>query len=118
MAKSNNYPATISKAAREKIIQHLMHAYTHDHLEEDDFEKRLVVANKTQKRSELDALITDLPEPKVEQKAPTVAQPGTVAKTDTIFNFFSGTTRKGRWRPAQNLKSINKAPLFNSLPIL
>jgi predicted membrane protein len=107
MALNDEYPATISKAAREKIIQRLMQAYTHDHLEEDDFEKRLVVANKTQKRSELAALVADLPEQKEEQKAPTVARPGTVAKTDTIFSFFSGITRKGKWKPAQNIKSIN-----------
>lgn len=107
MAINDEYPATISKAAREKIIQRLMHAYTHDHLEEDDFEKRLVVANKTQKRSELQALVADLPEPKEEQKAPTVARPETVAKADTIFSFFSGITRKGKWRPAQNIKLIN-----------
>jgi hypothetical protein len=103
----------ISKIARQKVIDRLKHSYAKDYLEQADFEKRVSIALSTQKRSELNALVEDVPEipesergeqnPAPSRTGPFVAR-GDVEDSDTFVCIFSGVKRKGAWHPPKRLK--------------
>ena len=105
----------ISKIARQKVIELLKHSYAKDYLDQDDFEKRVSIALATQKRSELYALVEDVPQMQEhetqpaslskEQTSVSIARGG-VADSDTFVCIFSGVTKKGAWHPPRNLKVI------------
>ncbi|MBN1525207.1 MAG: DUF1707 and DUF2154 domain-containing protein [Spirochaetales bacterium] len=106
----------ISKIARQKVIDHLKHAYAKDYLEDDDFEKRLDIATNTRNRADLIELVEDIPVEDINQAPPAgQTQPdsalfsinrGNVPESDNFISVFSGVTRKGEWRPAKNIKSV------------
>jgi hypothetical protein len=99
----------ISKYAREKIIEHLKYSFTHDYLEQADFEKRLNIAVNTQNRGDLKTLVEDLPEAKEEPESTQEIGPavsinkGTVKEKSVIVAIFSGTEKKGLWKPPKRL---------------
>ncbi|RPJ06183.1 MAG: DUF1707 domain-containing protein, partial [Spirochaetaceae bacterium] len=109
----------ISKIARQKVIDRLKHAYASDYLEEVDFEKRLVIATNTSKRSELVDIVDDLPDEIDEPQKTSVGTQATSKYPDQTWSInrgliddseimvgtFSGVVRKGDWRPPRKIKT-------------
>jgi hypothetical protein len=102
----------ISKFAREKVIEHLKYSFTHDHLEEVDFEKRCNIAINTRDRNDLKALVEDLPEYKEEQATQTNVpadiniNTGKVKDHGTLVSILSGAERKGMWKVPKKLNLV------------
>jgi len=110
----------ISKIARQKVIDRLKHAYASDYLEDDDFEKRLVIATNTKKRSELIDIVDDLPDETPPSGQAPAGSPqqgrdpdqtwslarGIAYDSDVMVGVFSGVTRRGVWRPARRIKTV------------
>jgi hypothetical protein len=106
----------ISKIARQKVIDRLKHSYAQDYLDQGDFEKRVSIALATQKRSELYALVDDVPEIEEKQVQAAGSGPersgvsiakGNVADSDKLICIFSGVTKKGAWHPPKYLRVIS-----------
>ena len=99
----------ISKYSREKVIDHLKYSFSHDHLEEVDFEKRLIIAVNTHDKNDLKALVEDLPAIKEEKKDKQGVSPelsintGTIKEKSMIVSILGGAERKGVWKPAKIL---------------
>ena len=113
MPENKELDIGISKYSREKIIEHLKYGFTHDYLEEVDFEKRLKVALNTQSRNDLMVLVEDLPEFKEEEKkegektTPLVEiNKGHIKEKDSIISILGGIERKGMWKPAKKMDVI------------
>lgn len=106
------YNRTPIKKVREQVIERLKMGYAHDYLDEVDFENKLTIANSSKSKSELLDLIHDLPA--IRQNNSTgetisgvPVNSGHVKPQDTFICFFSGVTRKGRWKPARNTKILS-----------
>jgi hypothetical protein len=103
-----------AKVLRNKIIEQLKHSYTVDHLDIDDYEKRLEVANHTKSTTELMSLVKDLPEAPDAGQKDAVAPAGTysvntgkVASALPLIAIFSGVDKKGIWTPAKNNPAVS-----------
>ncbi|MBN2532741.1 MAG: hypothetical protein JXB88_07620 [Spirochaetales bacterium] len=109
MPENKELDIGISKYAREKVIEHLKYSFTHDFLEEADFEKRCNIAVNTQNRHDLKTLVEDLPEYKEEQddlQSTTPSVPintGKIQEESNIVCLLSGTERKGMWKPPKKI---------------
>lgn len=103
-----------AKYLREKTIEHLKIHYTLDHLEFDDFENRLEVANTTDSKRTMMALMDDLPELKEDDIQKSKGQltgfninQGVVDAERAVTNIFSGSKIKGVWNPPKSIKTVN-----------
>lgn len=111
---SDNDHIGISKIARQKVIDRLKHSYAKDYLEQDDFEKRVTIAMNTQKRSELYALVDDIPDETSHEIAETKSIQSETGlrisrnaqESDSLIGIFSGVTKKGDWRPAKKINVV------------
>lgn len=109
MPENKELDIGISKFTRDKIIEHLKYSFTHDYLEQVDFEKRCNIAINTQNRKDLEALVEDLPEYKEEQKdqqktsSALSINTGAVKEKSKITSVLGSTTQKGLWKPPKNL---------------
>jgi hypothetical protein len=114
MESIQKYEEAPSKLLRNKIIEQLKHNYTLDHIDVDDYERRLEVANHTKSTAELMALVKGLPEtPGEEQNKPVSASgsyalnKGNVSSAMPLVAIFSGIDRKGIWSPAKTIPAIS-----------
>ncbi len=102
----------ISKYARDKIIDHLKLSYTHDLLEEEDFEKRIQIAINTKDKNKLNVLVEDLPDEITVVKSNNQVNTnlsinkGEVQPTETIIGVLADKSRKGSWKPSRYIKTI------------
>ncbi|MBN2440805.1 MAG: hypothetical protein JXJ04_05650 [Spirochaetales bacterium] len=102
----------ISKYAREKVIEHLKYSFSHDYLEEIDFEKRLKIALNTNNKQDLNAIVEDLPEVIEENKneqdhSPSVhINKGVIQQNRKIMSILGSVKRKGVWKPPKNLQMV------------
>ncbi|MBN1700005.1 MAG: hypothetical protein JW881_21020 [Spirochaetales bacterium] len=103
----------ISKYAREKVIERLKYGFTHDHLEQQDFEKRLNIAINTQSKADLIELVDDLPEINEEPGPgdagtafPVSINRGQVRDKSVMVSIFGGTERKGVWKPSRTTNMV------------
>ena len=109
MPENKELEIGVSKYARDKTIEHLKYCFTHDFLDEGDFEKRVKIALDTQSRNELQVLIDDLPEFKEEKKEDQTQVPaveinkGNIKERSMIVSVLGGTERKGMWKPAKKM---------------
>jgi hypothetical protein len=87
-------------AARDRAIEKLQDHYAKNHLEVEDFEKLVELAERAKNNDELTRLFDGLPtldEPVSDALATT--SPGVPGKmTATIGAVLGSTTRRGRWR--------------------
>jgi hypothetical protein len=98
-------PATVTKDRREQTIQALVAGFAQDRLTLDELERRLDVAHRTADRSELDALLADLPAvPDSAASAPArneLALPADVRENQFLIAIMGGVEKTGRWTPAR-----------------
>ncbi len=111
----------ISPEQRQRIVDRLCAHFAADHLETDEFERRLDVAYAAHSRNELVALEQDLPELRVGAEAEAgeasseviTAEPvlGAVVDTsrpaperDFMLSIMGGSDRAGTWTPARRIK--------------
>lgn len=110
---SSSRPATALLAlrdVRERSISQLSDAFAHDQLEMDEFERRLAIAHRSESTAELQALTADLT-PTTDSTAlaprPALAHADIkIRDTQRLLLVMGGTSRKGRWTPARNLRII------------
>jgi len=106
----------LSPQARQVTIDRLCAHFAADHLETEEFERRLDRAYAAQTGAELITLEQDLPElsPDVETSRP-VPAPLPAASVDTtratrdresMFAILAGTKRKGIWTPPRRLNTF------------
>jgi len=98
----------ISKYTRDKVIDHLKYSFTHDLLDEVDFEKRLSIAINTKNKKDLDTIINDLPKMTEDQKNKAVTtelniNTGNITEKGKIVSILGSAERKGIWKPAKKL---------------
>jgi hypothetical protein len=93
---------------RDRAIAVLSDHFAQDHLDVDEFERRVTAAHNAQTGEELVALTKDLPAsnlpatiPKVEQALVPQAQ---VRPSQTLLAIMSGTERKGHWLSPRKLR--------------
>lgn len=102
---------------RHETIEVLKHHFACDHIELDEFERRIAMAGAASRKHELRILIEDLPALHEEKPGGPKAQAAdriSDREIDTISLLFSETTRKGRWYAAK--RTVCK-PLFASVTI-
>jgi len=101
----------ISSEERQGTVDRLCAHFAADHLEADDFERRLDLAYAARSRSELVALERDLPAIAADAPAP-VAAPLPHPRIDTtrpprsrdfVVAVMGGAERKGNWTPPRHL---------------
>jgi predicted membrane protein len=103
------------KKAADSTIAYLKQHYAEGNLDVEDFEERVEQACSASEKKQLVALIKDLPSPtrpyQTEIQTPsgnTVdLNRGMVRDQQNFVNVFSGTEKKGVWRPARSLNLVN-----------
>ncbi len=100
------------KILRDRVIEQLKYNYAHDHLEDDEFEKRLDIATNTKSKKELLLTIEDLPDFKIDEVKPSKKtgvsiNKSEVSESEFLVHVFSGTTRKGIWNPPKKLNVVS-----------
>jgi hypothetical protein len=101
----------ISPHERQTAVDTLCAHFAADHIETDEFERRLDLAYAAQAKNELLALFKDLPELQQESgsAAPVVAPSVEVdttrqaAEREFMLAVMGGTERKGRWTPPRHM---------------
>src|SRR5512142_1248917 len=96
------------RAQRERTIQTLCDEFAADHIEVDEFERRLDVAHRALTVAELDALTADLPArapgeaPVPAPARPAAPSPANVTRSanQLFVGMMGGAVRRGRWTPA------------------
>ena len=112
----------ISPDQRQRAVDRLCAHFAEDHLDTDEFERRLDLAYAAQTRHELVALEQDLPDLRPETAvepahaavggrdvAPAVAPAAVDAsrpapERDFILSVMGGAERKGTWTPAKHIR--------------
>lgn len=104
------------EAARQRAVDALMDHFANDHLDMPEFERRLDVANRSTRESELTELLADLPATDLPVRASTVvpAQGGApvvvpadrVPERAYVVSLMGGNSRSGRWIPARNTFAV------------
>jgi hypothetical protein len=93
---------------RDRAIAVLSDHFAQDHLDVDEFERRVTAAHNAQTGEELVALTKDLPAsnlPATVPKAQPALVPATqVRKAETVLAILSGTERKGQWLSPRKLR--------------
>jgi hypothetical protein len=106
------------KQIREQVIERLTDGYAHNLLEEEEFEQMIAEATNAGSKQELITLSENLPTIPGQRSAdigmPVTINRGPVKQEDILACVFSGTTRKGVWRPA---RKINSFTLFGGTEI-
>lgn len=103
------------KYHREQVVEKLKAHFAADHLEVDEFEFLLKVANETKSKKELLSLTADLPDiaspelpPLPQDVAPQVPlNTGPLRPQEHIVAIFSEQTKKGTWSPAKHAQVIS-----------
>lgn len=119
MSHLQEYNKIPFKEIKTEVIDQLKLNFAHDHLNADEFEKRLVAAEAAEEKGQLALLVQDLPyikpdpEPKAQAPAPrsfvgteVAINQGTIKENQTFVSIFSGVERKGLWRPAKKIRSL------------
>jgi hypothetical protein len=91
---------------RERAIARLSDAFAQDHLELEEFERRLGIAHRTDSIAELAILTQDLVAQDTEP-APAATKalvPGRQKEQQTLAAIIGGTSRKGHWTPPRRLR--------------
>jgi hypothetical protein len=108
MAEQRQGTERLLPEQRAQIIERLCEHFAQDHLTLEELERRLDVAERTQDRNELAALLADLqphlpmrtaPEP-VPAPATEPPLPAERPANGAIVAIMSGAERLGHWRPA------------------
>ncbi|MFP4384444.1 MAG: LiaF domain-containing protein [Spirochaetia bacterium] len=99
---------------RERTIDKLTVLYSNNTIDVDDFERRLGLVNHADTSADILKAVSDLPV--TVNTAPTEPQNrslsyrinrGQVSPSATIVNIFSGSSRKGMWKPAKTINIVN-----------
>jgi hypothetical protein len=111
MSDSPYLPPVRLEAHRERIVARLAEHFAHDHLDTDEFERRLDLAYRATTLAELDGLQADLPALGSEQatapaRAGGAALARDVAERQLVVAIMSGAERKGVWTPARNVEVV------------
>ena len=104
-----------SKFMRNHVIEILKANYANDNLEIDAFEERMEIAEHSNNKLELSALVRDLPEIKnspdnnisMDEDKNLKMNHGQVDNSDIVISIFGGSDRKGVWKPPKNVVNIN-----------
>lgn len=97
----------VSTDQRERIINRLSECYAHDHIDEQEFERRLGEAHRVTTHSQLLALVSDLPvvaDAAQPQTVQTNSEP--VSASDTFVAILGGSERRGAWKPARRSQAV------------
>jgi len=111
----------VSPQERQGTVDRLCRHYTLDHLETDEFERRLDLAYAARSSGELVALVRDLPELRPEgapAQGGAAAAPSPVTRTridptlpiaerDFMLAIMGGTERTGSWTPPRRLAVLS-----------
>ena len=93
---------------RSQVILSLQHAYAHNLLTENEFEKRLGEATNLDDKQALSLLVTDVPIVNENyENSQSQLNRESVRETYTVFTVMSGTEKKGIWSPPRKMKVLN-----------
>jgi len=108
---------TVSPQERQATVDRLCDHYTLDHLETDEFERRLDLAYAARTSTELVALVRDLPalQPhtapgsSLPAAAPAarIDQTRPVAEREFMMALMGGNERTGRWTPPRHISVLS-----------
>lgn len=98
---------------REQVIDQLKTNYAHNNIAIEEFERRLDLAATCSDRFELLKIVDDLPaiqgssqDSNVKQDGQFSLNLGHVRNEENLVAIFSGSERKGPWRPARHSKVL------------
>ena len=98
----SSLPVQVTADQRERVAAELCEHFAAGHLELDELEHRLAVADYASHETELAGLVGDLAP--LERAAPLPAiEP---AKRGWALALMGGSSRKGRWLPPRNLNAV------------
>lgn len=91
---------------RDHVIERLQHAFAHEQLDVDEFERRVTIAHQANVQADIDTLVSDLPAP-TGLVAPTTTR-ALVPSRDVkakgrVFTAMGGVERKGTWQVPRRL---------------
>jgi len=121
MAPENRLVRRKTQEQRERVISALQSHFALDHLDVEEFERRLTVAHSADTDAEIEALVSDLPALAASTTAlattgaasasVALALPQEVPALATMRGIMSATTRRGQWVVPQTLiiKSVMSA---------
>jgi hypothetical protein len=111
------HPSTL-RQQRERVIEALTVHFADDHIDADDFERRVDLAYRAHSLEELDAVRTGLPALRTDRTGGTegtalaeapvraLASPGDVRDRQLVVAILGGTERKGAWTPARQVNVL------------
>lgn len=91
----------IGRAEREQADQHLRWALAEDVLTIGEFDDRLGLVLRARTRSDLDAILADLPRPTALPQPQAPLRP-----TGQVIAVMGGEERRGRWRPGRPVRLV------------
>ncbi|MFP4365235.1 MAG: DUF1707 domain-containing protein [Spirochaetia bacterium] len=102
----------VTEAERNTVIQQLQDSFAQNIIDMDEFDKRIAMTENAVTKGELQEIVRDLPEPEQDRvntvkSSETSRTPKVREAGGFILNVFSGTDRKGVWRPAEETSVIS-----------
>jgi len=111
MSILNSFQNIEPERLRKEVEKHLQWCYAHNHLSIEELEKRLDALNRTEDKTEILALVKDLPpgetggDPEGQSSEQTYDDAGT-EKHDSFFSLLGSNSRKGKWDVPASLEAI------------
>ena len=116
--KQDDYAGLRLVELRERVLDDLASHYAGGDIGMEGYDERCGKAANLDRRDELISLLSDLPDlklPALRSPSPvarggdgTIAlNEGRVSENEPIINIFFGTERKGVWKPAKAISTIN-----------
>src|SRR5262245_20843998 len=100
--------AAMLRDERDRAIAVLSDHFAQDHLDVEEFERRVTHAHNAQTGEELVALTSDLPSTQLPAPLPQAQQAmvpaAQVRSKQTLLAIMSGTERKGQWLAPRKLR--------------
>ncbi len=99
---------------RQNTIDKLTELYSQDKITVEDFESRVDQINHAESPGEIYGVISGLPMPKTpptpnagNKNLPYRINTGAAKASSSVINVFSGSSRKGMWKPAKSMNVIS-----------
>ena len=108
------------EVARQRVIDDLCERFAQDLMPVEEFERRVDRAHTAASAKELDELLADLPKTtsnlpvaaggrdrsRAVAAAPATQSPSRIKARDVMVGIFGGSSRKGRWSPAEKIVAV------------
>lgn len=106
------YSPVAIRDVRERAIARLSDLFAQDHLDVDEFERRVSLAHRAESVAEIEKLTEDQPAAApstamvLAPPVPAIVPAGQVVDRQTIFHIMGGSQRVGHWTCPRHLRTI------------